>query len=78
MLQKMIADHAGHYTRPDVFTFAVNRQPKRIATFDGAEALAETVQAVDGGITNGSIRTPDELADALRGVVPPAAATGVF
>jgi hypothetical protein len=33
MVQKMIADHAGHYSRPDVFNFTVNRAPRRIATF---------------------------------------------
>ena len=34
MTSRMISDHAGHYTRPDVFDFRVNRRPKQIARFD--------------------------------------------
>jgi hypothetical protein len=33
MGEKMIADHAGHYSRPDVFDFRVNRVPKQVARF---------------------------------------------
>lgn len=59
MFQKMIADHAGHYTRPDVFEFRVNRTPKRIASFDGAEAEVREIQrAIERGDVG---NTPDLL-----------------
>lgn len=59
MFQKMIADHAGHYTRPDVFDFRVNRTPKRVARFSGAEA------EVHAGITRGEITNTPDLLGAL-------------
>ena len=62
MFQKMIADHAGHYTRPDVFEFRVNRTPKRVAEFGEYRA---GVQAVHGAIRDGAIGTVRELAGAL-------------
>jgi len=62
MFQRMIADHAGHYSRPDVFEFRVNRKPKRIATFDEQDA---GIQHVRGGITGGEIRSPRDLLGAL-------------
>jgi predicted amidohydrolase len=34
MTNRMISDHAGHYTRPDIFDFRVNRSPKQIVRFD--------------------------------------------
>ena len=71
MLQKMIADHAGHYTRPDVFEFRVNAAPKQVATFTGREAIpAEAKAALADGIAAGAIRNPAELAGALRDRVP--------
>jgi nitrilase len=65
MLQKMIADHAGHYTRPDVFEFRVNARPKRIATFDGRETVAAPVAT---GIDTGQLRTEAELRDAFASI----------
>ena len=62
MFQKMIADHAGHYTRPDVFEFRVNRSPKRTAAFLEA---SEDVRAVRRGISSGEIRGPRDLLGAL-------------
>lgn len=59
MFQKMIADHAGHYTRPDVFEFRVNRKPKRTVSFEDA------TQAIHGGIAAGQIRNGHELGGAL-------------
>ncbi|MEP6871880.1 MAG: carbon-nitrogen hydrolase family protein [Anaerolineaceae bacterium] len=71
MLQKMIADHAGHYTRPDVFEFRVNAAPKQVATFVGREALPAEVKASVGvGITTGAIRNGTELAGALQDSAP--------
>lgn len=61
MLQKMIADHAGHYTRPDVFDFRVNARPKRIATFEGREPAAPLERAID----TGEIRSEHELRGAF-------------
>lgn len=64
MMQKMIADHAGHYSRPDVFEFRVNARQKRTVTFDGREpaaAFAPVAHAVD----DGSIRSGHELAGAM-------------
>jgi nitrilase len=68
MFQKMIADHAGHYTRPDVFRFEVNRALRRPATFydEGRAALPEDAEsAIRDGIANGSIRSADDLRGAL-------------
>ena len=62
MFQRMIADHAGHYSRPDVFEFQVNRKPRRIATFDDR---AEEVQDVRRAITGGTVRNPRDLLGAL-------------
>ena len=62
MFQKMVADHAGHYTRPDVFEFRVNWTPKRVAEFG---EYAAGVQAVHGAIRDGAIGTVRELAGAL-------------
>ena len=62
MFQRMIADHAGHYSRPDVFEFRVNRRPKRIAGF--TEDSAEVVR-VRRAISEGSIRDRRDLLGAL-------------
>ena len=62
MFQKMIADHAGHYTRPDVFEFKVNRRPKRIVAFGEQE---EEVQTIRRAIAEGDLRTPGDLLGAL-------------
>lgn len=55
MFEKMIADHAGHYTRPDVFEFRVNTRPRRIAEFTDGFA------AVRAAVEDGSIRDAEEL-----------------
>jgi len=66
MLQKMIADHAGHYSRPDVFDFRVNTAPRRAATFDPRVTNgADTLQPIRAGIAEGAIRGEAELRDAL-------------
>ena len=66
MTNKLIADHAGHYTRPDVFDFRVNRTPKRIATFID-EPQAEVVRAgLNGGLERREIRTEIELRGAFE------------
>jgi len=62
MFQKMIADHAGHYTRPDVFEFKVNRRPKRNVAF---EERANDVQVVHRGIADGELRSAGDLLGAL-------------
>lgn len=62
MFQKMIADHAGHYTRPDVFEFRVNRRPKRIADFGEA---TEATRTVHRAISAGEIARPGDLLGAL-------------
>lgn len=63
MFQKMIADHAGHYTRPDVFDFRVNRRPKRIASLETDQGAIEAVRA---GISDGTIRHGDDLRGVLE------------
>ena len=67
MLQKMIADHAGHYTRPDVFELHVNRTPKRIS-IAAERAVDATSAPLREGISDGGIRTPGELADVFHGI----------
>ena len=62
MFQRMIADHAGHYSRPDVFDFRVNGKPKQVALFE--ERMSE-VAAVHRGIAEGAIETPRDLLGAL-------------
>ncbi len=62
MLQKMIADHAGHYSRPDVFDFRVNRQPKRVAAFDATE---HEVKVIRRAIEDGTLRSGHDLLGAL-------------
>jgi predicted amidohydrolase len=68
MMQKMIADHAGHYTRPDVFDFRVNARPKRVSVFEGRESMPSPLQSISLGVTDGSIRTDSELALAIADV----------
>lgn len=58
MFQKMIADHAGHYTRPDVFEFRVNQRPKRI---NAVESDPEAAKRIRDGIENGAIRDERDL-----------------
>jgi predicted amidohydrolase len=73
MFQKMIADHAGHYTRPDVFTFKVNAAPKEVATFEGRpeQLISDQIQeAVRAGLADGGIRNAGDLLGALQDLVP--------
>jgi predicted amidohydrolase len=66
VFQKMIADHAGHYARPDVFDFRVNARPKRVAVFEGREPLGEDARAaIESGLASGDIRDGRELAGAF-------------
>ncbi|MBI2765145.1 MAG: carbon-nitrogen hydrolase family protein [Chloroflexi bacterium] len=72
MLQKMIADHAGHYTRPDVFDFRVNRHPKVVARFDDPASDGalppELRRKLEDGLDAGDLRSPAELRDAFAGL----------
>lgn len=67
MFQKMIADHAGHYTRPDVFSFKVNATPKRIASIasNEPERVASLKAAIADGLASGGIKNPVELEGAV-------------
>lgn len=62
MFQKMIADHAGHYSRPDVFDFTVNSRPRRISPFEQRDPEVRRVRAA---ISDGDLRTPADLLGAL-------------
>ncbi len=62
MFQKMIADHAGHYSRPDVFEFRVNRKAKRIVDF--AER-SDDVNLVRDALSDGTLRNGRDLLGAL-------------
>lgn len=63
MFQKMIADHAGHYTRPAVFEFRVNRQPKRVAAFEPDPAA---VRQVHDALETGAVSDPAALRGAFE------------
>ncbi|HEY4670181.1 MAG TPA: carbon-nitrogen hydrolase family protein [Tepidiformaceae bacterium] len=71
MFQKMIADHAGHYTRPDVFEFRVNRRPRRAGDFSGesGEATANAETSIGEALRAGEIRTAAELAGAFEDLI---------
>jgi len=70
---KMIADHAGHYTRPDVFELRVNARPKQVAVFEGREEprIPPGVrEAISSGLSSGEIRTERDLHGALGDLAP--------
>ena len=73
----MIADHAGHYTRPDVFEFRVNRRAKQVVAFDeeaAAELAAHVVwyDAHEPGLgTDFELAVYDGLAPAVLGAMAP-------
>jgi len=78
-MQKMIADHAGHYSRPDVFDFRVNATPKRIATFTGRDGVdGDPVSTISAGVRDGGIRNEAELRDALAHAGLEAVSTGGY
>ncbi len=69
MMQKMIADHAGHYSRPDVFEFRVNARRKQTVAFDGqqpAGPVAPISRAIDEGAIRGSRELEGAMSDAAR------------
>jgi hypothetical protein len=70
MTQKLIADHAGHYTRPDIFDFRVNRTPRRVATFFDEDEAAAVRDGLNGGIERQEICTEVELRGAFEDLVP--------
>jgi nitrilase len=79
MMQKMIADHAGHYSRPDVFDFRVNATPKRIATFTGRDGVdGDPTSSISSGVRDGGIRNEAELRDALAHAGLEAVSTGGY
>jgi len=69
MFQKMIADHAGHYTRPDVFDFRVNRKPRRSARFLDDDDPPHHEAVIGDALRVGDIRTGAELEGAFEDLV---------
>jgi hypothetical protein len=70
MLQKMIADHAGHYSRPDVFEFRVNTTRKQPVRFTASSSLDDPFGAVRTAIADGAIRDESALRGAFGDAVP--------
>lgn len=68
MLQKMIADHAGHYSRPDVFDFRVNTTRKQPIRFWSQHPDGDPLAGVRAGIADGALRGEQELRDAFSDV----------
>ncbi|HKS91774.1 MAG TPA: carbon-nitrogen hydrolase family protein [Tepidiformaceae bacterium] len=66
MLQKMIADHAGHYSRPDVFDFRVNTTPKQLARFGPHPEVEGPVGSIRAAIDGGDLVNEYELRGALN------------
>lgn len=70
MLQRMIADHAGHYSRPDVFEFRVNTQAKRPARLEPATELDEAIRRLKDALDDGTLRNAAELRAAVADTAP--------
>jgi len=63
MFQKMIADHAGHYSRPDVFEFRVNRRPARTS---GPEEREIAIRRVRQALDDRQLLSPADLLGAIE------------
>jgi predicted amidohydrolase len=70
MLQKMIADHAGHYSRPDVFDFRVNTTPMRAVRFSRHDVPEDAFDPIRAAVTDGELVNEYELRGALTDALP--------
>ena len=67
LLQKMQSDHAGHYSRPDVFEFHVNTRPRTVATFEErGTGEQDEWRKLSAGIADGAIRSESQLRGAAH------------
>jgi hypothetical protein len=65
----LVADHAGHYSRPDVFDFRVNTAPTQPARFGPRDTNDDALDGIRAAIADGAIRDEHTLRGSLNDLV---------